>query len=372
MDKRLAIHGGPPVRTALPDWPLKDPEIERVLLDAFQDGSWGRYHGPNNPALQEFLSGMFQLEHVQLVSSGTVAIELALRGVGVTAGDEVILSAYDFKANFQNILLLDAIPILVDVRADDGQLDLDQIEEARSPRTKALIATHLHGGIVDMIRLQEWSREHGIPVIEDACQAHGAWIGPNRAGAWGDIGVLSFGGSKLVTAGRGGAILTNRADHYQRIKLYTQRGNDAYPLSELQARLILPQLEKLDVRHRHRQNAAERLSTLWGEGLSPLKVQPANSPAFYKLGLRYDPSKFAGLPPHDFARTVRAEGIPLDTGFPALHETHSKKRFRAASSLEEASRLAASILVLHHPILLEGDSALLDIQTAIQKVRESN
>ena len=215
------------------------------------------------------------------------------------------------------------------------------------------------------------AREHSLGVVEDAAQAPGARIHGRCAGTWGDAGILSFGGSKLVTAGRGGAVLTARDDVAQRIKLYTQRGNDAYPLSELQAAAVIPQWERLDAANARRTAAAvwlvERLASI--SGLKPFCNRPSDSlPAFYKLGFQYDSAAFAGLTRDDFVEAVRAEGIALDAGFRTLHKTHSAKRFRAADNLPNATRIDERILTLHHPVLLGTERDLQEVVTAIEKV----
>jgi dTDP-4-amino-4,6-dideoxygalactose transaminase len=216
------------------------------------------------------------------------------------------------------------------------------------------------------------AREHKLGVVEDAAQAPGARIYGRVAGTWGDAGIMSFGGSKLVTAGRGGAVMTARDDVAQRIKLYTQRGNDAYPLSELQAAAIIPQWLRLDVDNARRTAAAawlvKQLASI--SGLKPPCNSPSDSlPGFYKLGFQYDRSAFAELSRDAFVAAVRAEGVALDAGFRALHKTHSTRRFRASGNLPNASRIDEVILTLHHPVLLGAELDLQEIVTAIEKVR---
>ena len=204
-----AILGGKPIRPAgPPTWPRPDPEIHAAVAEAMQDGSWGRYHGPHCDALTAALAELHDCEHVQLCASGTAAIELALRGMRIGLGDEVILAAYEYKPTFQNILLVGATPVLIDVRRQDCQLDVGAIEAAVTNKTRAIIASHLHGGVVDMPALSTLAEKSGLFLIEDACQCPGAVINARRAGMWGDVGVISFGGSKLLTAGRGGALTT--------------------------------------------------------------------------------------------------------------------------------------------------------------------
>ncbi len=368
-----AILGGTPVRPGgPPDWPLPDADVEAALARAVADGSWGKYHGPHVARLSALLAESHAAPHVILCSSGTAAMELALRGLGVGPGDEVILAAYDYKANFQDVLTVGATPVLVDVCHDHWNFDPARIEAGLSAKTKAVIAAHLHGGVVDMPEVVRIARAHNLGVIEDAAQSPGARIHGRVAGTWGDAGILSFGGSKLVTAGRGGAVLTARDDVAQRIKLYTQRGNDAYPLSELQAAAVIPQWERLDADNTRRAAAAawlaDRLAQVPGLKL-PGKLVSDSRPAFYKLGMQYDRTAFAELSRDDFVAAVRAEGIALDAGFRALHKTHAARRFRSASGgLPNADLVDVRIMTLHHPVLLGSEQDLRQVVAAVEKV----
>ncbi len=360
-----------------PVWPLPDEAVEAALRRAFADGSWGKYHGPNSLELADRLAALHGCEHVVLTCSGTAAVELALRGLKVGTDDEVILSAYDFEGNFKNVLMVGAKPVLVDVDARTGQLDVSQLAAARSPRTKAIIVSHLHGGVVSMPDVRAFADQHGISVIEDACQMPGAIVHGRVAGTWGDVGVLSFGGSKLLTAGRGGALVTHDGGIAQRIRVHTLRGNDAYPLSELQAAVLVPQLDRLAERNQLRAENVSRLLSLLGDvaGLccvveaagsgdprraqsqaagsgDPRRAQSRETlPGFYKLGFWFDAVAF-GCSRDDFAGAMRAAGIALDPGFRALHRTHARGRFRALNDLPNATLADESILVLHHPVLL--------------------
>jgi dTDP-4-amino-4,6-dideoxygalactose transaminase len=304
-------------------------------------------------------------------------MELALRGVGVKPDDEVVLAAYDFTSNFHNVLTVGARPVLVDVRSENCTLDPQKLPAAIGPNTRAIIASHLHGGIVNMAEVTRIAREHGVAVIEDAAHMSGARVHGRMAGAWGDAGILSFGGSKLVTAGRGGAVLTGRDDVAQRILLYAQRGmraaNDVYPLSELQAAAVIPQWIGLAAARERRTAAVEwlvaRLNEI--EGLVPFRNEPSDSqPDYYKLGLLYDPGAFDGLTRDGFVAAVRAEGIALDAGFRGLHKTHSSRRFRAAGDLAEATRAHERVLGLHHPVLQYDEGALAQVIDAVTRVRQ--
>src|SRR5262245_4627717 len=223
-----------------------------AIQDVMRDGSWGTYQGPNGPRLEAALRDFFGVEFALTCGSGTFAVELALRALKIGPGDEVIMAAYDYPGNFLNIHAVGAIPVLVDVDPDNWNLAPETPTQALGPKTRALIVSHLHGGLVPMRELMAFAAAHHLPVIEDAAQAPGAVIGPKKAGAWGDAGVISFGGSKLLTAGRGGALLTSRADLFQRAKTWQQRGNLLSPLSEMQAAVLLPHLAKLQTRNGQR------------------------------------------------------------------------------------------------------------------------
>ena len=171
------------------------------------------------------------------------------------------------------------------------------------------------------------------------------------AGAWGDVGVCSFGGSKLLSAGRGGALFTRRADVAQRARLALGRGNNLVaPLSEIQAIVLLPQLEKLPARHEQRRRAVERLNDV--PGLSLFTNAVAGSPGYYKVGFRC-------------ADRERYRGV-LDAGFRALHVGRSRSRYRAAGPLEESRRAGEEVAMLHHPVLLD-DAALGNVAEALRK-----
>jgi len=368
-----AVLGGPPLRPqGPPGWPPNDPAIIEVLHQAATDGSWGRYHGPHSEALVEQLAALHGFEHVLLCASGTAAVELALRGLKIGAGDEVILAAYDFRGNMQDVLCVGATPVLVDVRPENWNLDVDQVDEALTDSTRAILVSHLHGGQVDMSALRDMADRRGVAIIEDACQLPGARVAGRVAGTWGDVAVLSFGGSKLLSAGRGGALLTSDDGIVQRVRTYSQRGNEAYPLSELQAALLGPQLESLSERNRQRAIAGTRVIDSLADrpALVPFALpdEPDSQPGLYKLGLQFQPDACSGLTRDAFAKAVRAEGVAIDPGFRSLHKSHGRRRFTASGDLAEADRADANVLVLHHPVLLETDEALAQVGMAVDRV----
>jgi dTDP-4-amino-4,6-dideoxygalactose transaminase len=287
----------------------------------------------------------------------------------VGPGDEVVLAAYDYPGNFLAVHAVGATPVLADVDPDNFNLAPEALAGALGPATRAVIASHLHGGLVPMRGVKALAAARGVPVVEDACQAPGATVQGRRAGAWGDVGVLSFGGSKLLTAGRGGAILTSDAAVSQRAHLWLLRGNKVCPLSELQAAVLLPQLDQLAARHARRAEnvalLAARLQDVAGLSVFRNRVE-GSSPAYYKLGFCYDEERF-GLPREVLLAVLGSEGVALDKGFAALHVGRSPARYRAAGSLAVAEHAHREALVLHHPILLGAENDLAGVALAIRK-----
>jgi dTDP-4-amino-4,6-dideoxygalactose transaminase len=193
-----------------------------------------------------------------------------------------------------------------------------------------------------------------------------------RAATWGDAAVLSFGGSKLLSAGRGGALLTNHADAAQRGRNHlTRAGNIVCPLSELQAALVMPQLAKLDERNRLRWQNVQSLCAAMADipGVRPfVAAGEAPLPAFFKLGFQLDVAVY-GVTRETAVKALRAEGFAVDEGFAAAHFVRSPKRFRLGSALAEAERAHAGCVMLHHPILYETADAMRDLARAWRRIQ---
>ena len=368
-----ATLGGEPVRPkGPPGWPPDDPEILDALKCAHQDGSWGKYHGSNCGRLREVIAEYQGQRFVELCCSGTAAVELALRGIKAGEGDEVILAAYDFKGNFMDVVCVGATPVLVDINPANGNLDPAHLSEAITPKTKGIIISHLHGGVVPMERVLEVAEKHQVSVVEDAAQLPGAVICERKAGTWGHTAIFSFGGSKVLSAGRGGVVMTDDDAIAQRIRLHCNRGNHAYPLSELHATVLLPQFKRLDERNIVRAENAfwlcDQLKDF--DGLYPFdNGEQKCEPGFYKLGFWYEPAAFSGLSRESFTKAMRAEGIAMDPGFRSLHIIHSSSRYRGLGDLPNSTAADERVVKLHHPVLLGTRSDMEDIMQALNKVK---
>lgn len=411
--------GGTPVRPeGPPAWPFPDPDVQAALVSAVASGVWGQYHGEHVCALEAELAEFHDVPHALTCASGTVAVEAALRALRVGTGDEVVMAAYDYESTFLTVHAIGAKPVLIDVHPATWQLDPAHLEAAFTSQTKAVICSHLHGGIVPMSQVMALARKHGVGVVEDAAQAPGATVEGKPAGTWGDVGTLSFGGSKLLTAGRGGALLFNNPQLFQRAKTWLYRGLQQWaPLSELQAAALRPQLRKLkEATQRRWQRVQELLGMLAEPNLSPFhgrkgrssheshtgesrvstsgwtlhplidtraSPDPAaspsflgkedgelgceNLPAFYKLGFQHDPAAF-GLSREVFVKALRAEGVAFDAGFKALHVGRSPSRFYAPGVLAHSSNAHERCVILHHPVLSGATAESQQVADAVAKV----
>src|SRR5438128_2666434 len=150
-DSLPALLGGVPLRPqGPPDWPPLDDAVRAALEAAWRDGSWGKYDGGHVRRLEERLAGLHGVAHVLACCSGTFAVELALRALRIGPGDAVILAAYDYGGNFLCVHAVGAQPVLVDVTPENWNLDPRHLAKAIGPATRAVIASHLHGGLVPM------------------------------------------------------------------------------------------------------------------------------------------------------------------------------------------------------------------------------
>lgn len=360
LSQTPALLGGVPIRPeGPPDWPGADRAVAEALAAAVADGSWGKYGGWHGDALQEHLVALSGQKFALCCASGTHAIEVALRAVGVQPGDEVVLAGYDYPGNFLTVHAIGALPVLLDVEPDGWQMDSTQLREGLTEKTRAVIVSHLHGGLVDIETVVRVCREQGVAVIEDAAQQPGAMVQGMPAGGRGDFGVFSFGGSKLLSAGRGGALVTSQSTLHQRARLLLARGNNLLaPLSELQAVVLLPQMAALAERNGLRRQSVERLTRLLEgvPGLELLKNPLRGEPGYYKIGMKLDAEQF-GLSRKVLSLAMRAEGMALDEGFRALPVGRSPQRYRAVGALPQTMKAHEGMMILHHPILLENSGA---------------
>jgi dTDP-4-amino-4,6-dideoxygalactose transaminase len=192
-------------------------EIDEAVLGVLESSQF--VLGQEVEAFENEFAAYCRAKHAIGVNSGTSALHLALLAAGIGPGDEVITVTFTFAATAAAIIYTGARPVFVDIEPRSFTIDVDQIERAITPRTKAILPVHLYGQPADMDPILEIARQHGLVVIEDAAQAHGAEYKGRRVGSIGDIGCFSFyPGKNLGAYGEGGAVTTNNDEYAATIR----------------------------------------------------------------------------------------------------------------------------------------------------------
>jgi len=342
---RLAIHGGSPVRTRpFVEWPLLDQAQEDALVQVYRSGKWWRFAFGQGVELTEPSDGeqgqvaLFQKEFAHLhgcrygiaAANGTGTMEMGIRAMNLEIGDEIIVPAYNYVAGATCVLQNNLVPVFVDVQPDSYQIDPARIDEAITPRTRAILVVHFSGHPVDLDAVAAVAEKHALAVIEDAAHAHGSHWRQRPIGSFGLFSSFSFQASKNMTAGEGGILCSN--DHSLTTECESllwagrrigrpwyefHRLGWNYRMTEFQAALLRVQLRSLAQHVAARTANARYLSSLLANipGIRPLAVDPRTTAHSYHLYiLRYDEDAL-GLPRHRFLEALVAEGVPAAAGY---------------------------------------------------------
>jgi len=240
--------------------PVSEPVLlgneKKYVMDCL-DTLWISSLGKYIPLFEEAFASYCGVKHGIACANGTTGLHMALEVLGVGPGDEVIIPDFTIIVSANVVMLAGATPVLVDVERDTWCIDPAKIEAAITPRTKAIMVVHMYGHPSDMDPIREIARRHGLSVIEDCCQSHGATYKGRMTGSLSDIAVFSFYGNKVITTGEGGMLVTNDAGHAERARTYRDNGFQIprfvhavrgmnYRLTNMQAAIGLAQTEKLD------------------------------------------------------------------------------------------------------------------------------
>lgn len=328
---KLAITGSEPQRkTPFTAWPIAGKEEADALQDVLTSTKWGGqpFPGKHAAAFAKKFADLHTAKYAQCVNTGTVAIQAALRAIGIQPGDEVIAPAYTWEGTVGPVLLLNAIPVFVDVDPDTYCLDAKLIEKAITPKTKAILPVHLGMRFADMDEILRIAAKHNLKVIEDCAHAHGGMWKGQGAGSMGDLGAFSFQSSKLITSGEGGAVISNNLEYMERVQSYINAGRASltdkyhhrivgfnYRLGEFQAAVLGPQLDRLPqqaaVREKNMKYFESRLQGTEGIGL--LKPDPRITRlAPYGYVIKYFAERTQDIPRAAFVAALQLEGIPCD------------------------------------------------------------
>lgn len=328
---KLAITGGERLRNEpFTAWPMSTKEEAAALEDVLTSTKWGGqpFPGKYSNLFAKKFAEVHTAKYAQCVNTGTVAIQACLKAIGIRPGDEVIVPAYTWEGTVGPVLLMNAIPVFVDVDPDTYCLDAKLIEPAITPKTKAILPVHLGMRFADMDEILRISQKHNLRVIEDCAHAHGGMWKGKGAGSMGDLGAFSFQSSKLITSGEGGAVISNNLEYIELVQSYINAGRASvtdlfhrrivgfnYRLGEFQAAVLVPQLERLPqqaaIRAENMKHFESRLQNTPGIGL--LKPDPRITRlAPYGYVLKYFADRVKDIPRAAFVAALQLEGIPCD------------------------------------------------------------
>jgi len=406
-----AILGGKPVRTeGFPSWPVYDDTDVKMYLDAFHSKKWCRLGSTQVDEFEKKYAELMGVPYVTATNGGTMALYASLASLDVGPGDEVLVPPYTFVATVNVVPVLFALPVFVDTDPATLKIDANKIEKRITKHTRAIIPVHIGGGACDMDKIMAIAKKHDIAVVEDTCQA---WLGEwrnKKLGALGDIGCFSFQASKNINCGEGGAIIGSDQNLMELCRSFTNNGRaprekratfsgNPYPglnhrMTEFQGAILLGQLRRLEDQQELRNKNGEYLAGLLKDipGISEVKMYEGQTRNGYHLFMMlYDKKHFNGLHKAKFAQAMRAEGIPVSTGYTPLNkqdfiEYHLNTRgFKSAFSKERLDKYrkenhcpvndyvcAETALWMGQTVLLGTKKDMEDIAEAAAKIQKNS
>jgi L-glutamine:2-deoxy-scyllo-inosose/3-amino-2,3-dideoxy-scyllo-inosose aminotransferase len=362
--EKLAILGGAPVTKSLTvtPWPPTNKTTERALVGIYRSHKFS-WNGPWEQKFCREFSKAHTAKHTIFMANGTVTLEAALHVLGVGPGDEVIVPGLTWPATAMAAIYMGAKPVFVDIEPDTLCLDPEKVEEAITPRTKAIIPVHLYGGMADMDRIMAIARKHKLKVVEDCAHAHGGMWNGRGLGSIGDAGSFSFQQSKTVASGEGGAVITNNSRLHEPLFRFKHIGYDLeadqgkatsgppagltchnYRGTEFPAAILcgqLPNLKSLTVQRNR--NADFLTSEL--EKLPGLRVQARGRKAtedrqsYYAFMTLLDLTHWGNATYKQVIKALQKEGIPASGSYGTVYRhllwNASKSEYRIHGSYRD-------------------------------------
>jgi dTDP-4-amino-4,6-dideoxygalactose transaminase len=352
-----------------------DEEVERSVLEVLRSGRLSQGHTVEQ--LEHEFAALCGVGHAIAVANGTVALSVALEALGIGPGDEVITSPFTFVATLNAILERGATARFADIDATTFNVDPDAVADAVNERTAAVLPVHLYGLPADLERITPLTARHGIALVEDAAQAHGATVGDRAVGSFG-TGCFSLYATKNVTSGEGGLVTTNDDALADALRLLRNLGmrdryhyecaGHNYRLSEVHAAIALPQLRRLATANEQRRANARRLH----EGLDgvPGLVTPSTPPGvthvFHQYTVRITGD--ARTDRDELSARLAARGIGSGVYYPRVvfdYDCYRSHPGVVAAEMPEAARAAREVLSLPvHPAMSAAD-----VDAVIEAVR---
>jgi dTDP-4-amino-4,6-dideoxygalactose transaminase len=332
-------------------------EEKELVWSALESGALAQ--GPRVRELEERFAEFIGVPHAVATSSGTTALHLGLLGYGVGEGDEVITVPYTFIASANSIVYTGARPVFVDIDERTFNMDVTQVEAAITPRTKAIMPVSLYGQSADMPAIMAIAERHGLAVLEDSCQSHGAMVGDRKSGSWG-AGTWSFYPTKNMTTGEGGMLTTGDGELAERVRLLREHGMKVryhhdtigynFRMTDIHASIGLAQLSKLPAYNDRRRAIAARYDAELRGVITPY-VTPGNTHVYHQYTIRVAQRDA-------FIERLRERGVGSAIYYPI--PVHRQKPFVALGYGEAAypvtDRLTDQVLSIPvHPSLTDAE-----------------
>lgn len=404
MSEKLAIRGGTPVHTAgWPRWPQNTEEQwEKAVEPALRAVYLSAVEGLPGTRAKEFAANFAKyigVEYGVMLPHGTDSLMAALTGAldidGFSDSGEAILPNYTFIATASAALDRRFRVTFVDIHPETFTILPEAVEAAVTPDTRVIVPVHIGGHPADMDALREIARRHGLKIVEDCAQAHGAEYKGKKVGSLGDAGAFSFQSSKNLTSGEGGMVTTNDSDIRDRVVAFMDVGRRPggarweyprlgwnYRPSEYLAALLDVRLKLLEEETRRRnENGAYLIKHLEEiEGISPPKLAPYTTLHGYHLFMcTYNPEGFGGRPRGEFLEALSAEGIPCTAGYtqPLSREAglqHLASKYPhliKEMPCPNAEKVCASSFWFYQNMLLGTREDMNDIVEAIAKIQKA-
>ncbi len=286
--------------------PVNEPLLdgnEKKYLNECIDTGWISSEGPFVKKLEQDMASYVGRNYAAAVCNGTVALDLAIEAMELSAGDEVIMPAFTIISCITGLIRRDIKPVLVDADPATWNMNVKQIEEKITSRTKAVMAVHIYGLPVDMDPVLKIAEKYGLMVIEDGAEAHGLNYRGKRCGSFGDISIMSFYPNKHVTTGEGGMVLTDSEKIYERSNSFRNLCHKPgyrfvheelgfnYRMSNIQAAVGVAQLEKIEDHLERKRKMGEIYQELLKDNprfQKPLKETPYAANVYWVFGLVLD------------------------------------------------------------------------------------
>lgn len=381
MSGKLAIHGGKPIR-GMP--PIKSPIGQEELAAAarvISNGVLSNFRG--GAEVRNFEKAFAQYigsKYAVATTSGTTALHACIAALPLNHEDEVLVPALTFASTASVVIQEGAKVVFVDID-DTFCMDIQDLKAKISPKSKAIIPVHLYGQAANMEAINALAAEHGLVVIEDACQSHGAKFNNSRTGNLGKAGCFSFFQTKNMTTGEGGMITTSDEDFYKELCLRREHGSPRdsvtwynyvelgynYNMTELQGAIGLVQLKKLDKMNQQRINNANLyLKYLADTNLDLPKTAKNNTHVWHNfpvlLPVKYRKSRNFVL------SALKAEGIPCDVAYPKpLYETDFFIKRNIGGNCPSAEEKSSRLITLFTDLSVD-ESLIIDTKVAFNKI----